>query len=436
MCVSFTRSHNKNEIVYLLKIMLGLAMQGPNSSEMAKRVTSLDKRIQDVLMELIQEVLATMKPEGLSEDDVEDLPLREFDDLLAEEGNGPLEDDWSDWDDAASPAEAPLQRQDSEMEKEYHRLQELVIQYRVEKEDFEKTLSVLTKQRDEALQEIDALHSQLQSHQTANLQMQKKIEELSTPVESSSQLSASQTSMFQEELERAEAEAAQLRAKVSQLEKTVQDTKSDAARDAQKLQTQISVLSEQNLQLQKSEQLCQTYKKQLQELQNGHLDVGEYQAKLVALEAELRGKAELENRVASYLEENKRLQSEVLRYQQRCGELEEKVASLQSREKELSNDLALLQQRNDSLQLLVSGPSSEATSPVSHSNSTVALDQLLSESPSPSGKTAAPTTAAQATAAAVNVRNSPEYLEQANELLLANERSIVLNVREGSARDG
>ena len=403
-------------------------MQGPNSSEIAKRITSLDKQIQDVLMELIQEVLATMKPEGISEDDIEDLPLREFDDLLAEEGNGPLEEDWSDWSDptpSTAPSTAPLQRQDSEMEKEYHRLQELVIQYRVEKEDFEKTLSALTKQRDDALQEIDSLHSQLQTHQTTNLQMQKKIEELSTPVETSGPLSAAQTSLFQQELERAEEEAGQLRSKVSQLEKTVQDTKNDAAREIQKLQTQVSVLSEQNLQLQKTEQLCQTYKKQLQELQNGHLDVGEYQTKLVSLEAELRGKAELENRLTTYLEENKRLQSDVLRYQQRCSELEERVESLQNREKELSNDLALLQQRNDSLQLLVSGPSSEAKSPVSHSNSTVALDQLLVESPSPRGKAVA-----EPIPAIVNVRNSPEYLEQANELLLANERSIVLNVRD------
>ena len=402
-------------------------MQGPNSSEMAKRITSLDKQIQDVLMELIQEVLATMKPEGLSEGDIEDLPLREFDDLLAEEGNGPLEEDWSDWSDATPPSAAPLQRQDSEMEKEYHRLQELVIQYRVEKEDYEKTVSALTTQRDDALQEIDSLHSQLQTHQTTNLQMQKKIEELSTPVETSGQLSATQTSLFQQELERAEEEAGQLRSKVSQLEKTVQDTKNDAAREIQKLQTQVSVLSEQNLQLQKSEQLCQTYKKQLQELQNGHLDAGEYQTKLVSLEAELRGKAELENRLTTYLEENKRLQSEVLRYQQRCSELEERVESLQSREKELSNDLAVLQQRNDSLQLLVSGPSSETVSPVSHShsNSTVALDQLLVESPSPRGKAIA-----EPIPPVVNVRNSPEYLEQANELLLANERSIVLNVRE------
>ena len=238
-------------------------------------------------------------------------------------------------------------------------------------------------------------------------------------------LSAAQTSLFQQELERAEEEAGQLRSKVSQLEKTVQDTKNDAAREIQKLQTQVSVLSEQNLQLQKSEQLCQTYKKQLQELQNGHLDAGEYQTKLVSLEAELRGKAELENRLTTYLEENKRLQSEVLRYQQRCSELEERVESLQNREKELSNDLAVLQQRNDSLQLLVSGPSSETVSPVSHSNSTVALDQLLVESPSPRGKAIA-----EPIPPVVNVRNSPEYLEQANELLLANERSIVLNVRE------
>ena len=155
------------------------------------------------------------------------------------------------------------------------------------------------------------------------------------------------------------------------------------------------------------------------------MDAGEYQTKLVSLEAELRGKAELENRLTTYLEENKRLQSEVLRYQQRCSELEERVESLQSREKELSNDLAVLQQRNDSLQLLVSGPSSETVSPVSHSNSTVALDQLLVESPSPRGKAIA-----EPIPPIVNVRNSPEYLEQANELLLANERSIVLNVRE------
>ena len=405
-------------------------MQGPNSCEMAKRITSLDKRIQDVLMELIQEVLATMKPDVSLEDDIEDLPLREFDDLLAEEGNGPLEEDWSDWSDP-TPAAAPLQRQDSELEKEYHRLQELVIQYRVEKEDLEKTVSSLTKQRDDALQEIDALQSQLQSHLTTNLQMQKKIEELSTPVESPGQLSAAQTSLFQRELERAEEESGQLRSKVSQLEKTVQDTQNDAAREIQKLQTQISVLSEQNLQLQKSEQLCQTYKKQLQELQSGHLDVGEYQSKVVSLEAELRGKAELENRMATFLEENKRLQSEVLRYQQRCNELEEKVESLTNREKELSNDLALLQQRNDSLQLLVSGPSSETVSPVSHSNSTVALDQLLNELPSPTGKATG-----EPSAVVVNVRNTPEYLEQANELLLANERSIVLNVGEKERIDG
>ena len=133
----------------------------------------------------------------------------------------------------------------------------------------------------------------------------------STPSENSGQLSAAQTSLFQQELERAEEEAGQLRSKVSQLEKTVQDTKNDAAREIQKLQTQVSVLSEQNLQLQKSEQLCQTYKKQLQELQSGHLDAGEYQTKLVSLEAELRGKAELENRLTTYLEENKRLQSEM-----------------------------------------------------------------------------------------------------------------------------
>lgn len=66
-------SHNKNEILYLLKIILGLAMQGPDSSEMAKRITSLPKLVQDILMQLIQEVLATMNPEGVTTENAQNV---------------------------------------------------------------------------------------------------------------------------------------------------------------------------------------------------------------------------------------------------------------------------------------------------------------------------------------------------------------------------
>ena len=288
----------------------------------------------------------------------------------------------------------------------------------MEKEDLEKTVDSLSKQRDNALQEVESLHSQLQEAQTAKLQLQMQIDELAkTRSNPAGQLSAAQSSLLQHEVERAEEEANQLRTKVAQLEKSAQDVQNETNRQLQQLQTQVSVLSEQNMQLQKSELLCQTYKKQLQELQSGHADSSEFESKIASLESELRGKVETENRLSACMEENKRLQSEVLHYQQRCSSLDETIEKLQNREKELSNDLLLLQQRNESLQLLVSGPSSEAISPVSQSSSAVGLDQLMSESP--------PTVQS-----VINVRNSPEYLEQANELLLANERSIALNVRQ------
>ena len=82
---------------------------------------------------------------------------------------------------------------------------------------------------------------------------------------------------------------------------------------------------------------------------------------------------------------------------------------------------------NESLQVLISPSDTAVSSPVSASSSAVGLDVLLSQSP--------PASAAKETDASakeVDVRSTKEYLEQANELMLSNERCISLNVGTGT----
>lgn len=79
-------SHKADELTYLLKILLGLAMKCSNNKEYISRVTSLPKSTQEVLMYVIKEVLSTMSPpedEGpLSPASPGDLVFRDFDSML------------------------------------------------------------------------------------------------------------------------------------------------------------------------------------------------------------------------------------------------------------------------------------------------------------------------------------------------------------------
>ena len=78
---------------------------------------------------------------------------------------------------------------------------------------------------------------------------------------------------------------------------------------------------------------------------------------------------------------------------------------------------------NESLQLLVS-PDPDVSPTVSRSSTVMTLDVLMNDSGSvPSGQSAS---VGQQDSA--NVTSSKAYLEQANELLLANQRVIALNV--------
>ena len=103
-------SHKADELTYLLKILLGLAMKCSNSKEYISRVTSLPESTQEVLMYVIKEVLSTMSPpedEGpLSPASPGDLVFRDFDSMLQEENVETPEDDWGDWDDDVTPSSA------------------------------------------------------------------------------------------------------------------------------------------------------------------------------------------------------------------------------------------------------------------------------------------------------------------------------------------
>ena len=103
-------SHKADELTYLLKILLGLAMKCSNNKEYISRVTSLPKSTQEVLMYVIKEVLSTMSPpedEGpLSPVSPGDLVFRDFDSMLQEENVETPEDDWGDWDDDVTPSSA------------------------------------------------------------------------------------------------------------------------------------------------------------------------------------------------------------------------------------------------------------------------------------------------------------------------------------------
>ena len=77
---------------------------------------------------------------------------------------------------------------------------------------------------------------------------------------------------------------------------------------------------------------------------------------------------------------------------------------------------------NESLQLLVS-PDPDASPAVSRSSTVMTLDVLMNDSGSVSSSQSTSTGQDPA-----NVTSSKAYLEHANELLLANQRVIALNV--------
>ena len=99
----FSSSHDNEEVLFLVKLILGVAMQSEKSSVIVSQITSLDKDTQDTLMQLLKDVLASMQPEAEPGEEY-DGPLKTFDEILQEYPDmEDEEDDWHDWD-----ADSPL----------------------------------------------------------------------------------------------------------------------------------------------------------------------------------------------------------------------------------------------------------------------------------------------------------------------------------------
>ena len=96
-------SHSAEELIYLLKIILGIAMKCSNNKTFISRITSLDKSTQEVLMCVINDVLSTMVPQE-GPINPEELEFKDFDDLVQEDGDADLEEDWGEWDDEQTPS--------------------------------------------------------------------------------------------------------------------------------------------------------------------------------------------------------------------------------------------------------------------------------------------------------------------------------------------
>lgn len=95
-------SHNKDEVLYLIKIILGIAMQCPQKNLFLMRITELPGEIRDILSPIAEEVLATMQ---VPEEYVDDEHLKSFEEMMEEVGSEENEDDWGDWNDTETPVD-------------------------------------------------------------------------------------------------------------------------------------------------------------------------------------------------------------------------------------------------------------------------------------------------------------------------------------------
>ena len=224
-------SHSAEELIYLLKIILGIAMKCSNNKVFVSRITSLDKSTQEVLMCVINDVLSTMVPQDgpINPDELE---FKDFEDLVQEEDTD-LEEDWGEWEDEQTPNSISQvivetnqetgrsHSEDCSLDAEFRRLQEELLQKKAEAEDLEASCAAVTSERNAALAEQERLQEEIKSLRKENLELQMKLD---TALRSKSdgsvvQLTTEQSVRLRNELEKAEDESASLRERLSSLTK-------------------------------------------------------------------------------------------------------------------------------------------------------------------------------------------------------------------------
>ncbi|KAK8822977.1 hypothetical protein WA556_001868 [Blastocystis sp. ATCC 50177/Nand II] len=439
------RDHDNEEVLFLVKLILGVAMQSEKSSVIVSQITSLDKDTQDTLMQLLKDVLASMQPDTEPGEE-DDGPLKTFDEILQEYPDmEDEEDDWHDWD-ADSPlhgVEEPSPGVDyeqllEEKDKQIRDLQNEVAQRDVMVEELERVRAELEQQRAELTATAEKLGSEVTELKKEKVQQQMKLDELAADPAAMRELHE-QFVMMQEEVEKAEEENRALKLRVAELTRTVESA--SGQREMAALRAQLEQQAEELAGLQKYKELYEGKCQELQQLQRSQMDQGEVVSQNCALKSTVEA---VEARLAKLEQDKKEYLDQVLAYQAKCQALQEKVREREQRESELKEEVQRLRQGNESLQVLLS-PEGVASAPLSPSNSASLQDLLRvshSEAVQPATLSATPSNAEPSTQQGalsdmpsltqlslqpVDVKSSREYLDLANELLVAKERCVSLN---------
>lgn len=108
----FKYSHNKNEVLYLVRVILGLAMQCPQKNLFITRITVLPEEVGATLSTIAAEVLESMQvPEDEVDQYVDDDHLKSFEEIMEEIGSSDGQeviddsDDWGEWNATETPAD-------------------------------------------------------------------------------------------------------------------------------------------------------------------------------------------------------------------------------------------------------------------------------------------------------------------------------------------
>lgn len=110
--IPFNYSHNKNEVLYLVRVILGLALQCPQKNLFLTRITELPEEVRNILSPIAAEVLESMQvPEEEVDQYVDDDHLKSFEEMMEEIGSTDGQevaydsDDWDEWNASETPTD-------------------------------------------------------------------------------------------------------------------------------------------------------------------------------------------------------------------------------------------------------------------------------------------------------------------------------------------
>lgn len=340
--------------MYLLKIILGIAMNSPDNQEYISRITELDENTQTILSDIIQEVMSSVNFPGDDQPEVIDLENEEFrdfdelenelgldmngelregldmEDVLLEEGNGEVFDEMnlSFEMEGNSPHEQQQQQPEVnlyENDKKY--IQVLLEQLDVANQridELEATEKTLTASRIDILKEVEDLQLEINSITAEKDELKKMVETMKmVEEEKDEKLRSEEISKlhFQEEVEKLEKDIENL---TIQQEKSKEQLRQALAEKAE-IETKLDMMNAELVEVRHSNLIFQEKYQQLeqqliQQQQKEKEKEMEMEKEKEGMEKrkgkEMNGEFVNQGYVVKELQEkNKELQNEITKYQ-------------------------------------------------------------------------------------------------------------------------